>query len=97
MIANPFEARRFRSNAADYTRYPVPIQTSSSNALSCAPACTGRRLVDLGCARPANAPGNLGPSTDALERALRAVLELLSPDDRFSETVEISGLIASRG
>ena len=79
MTVIPFEARRFRSTAAYYTRYRVPYPDELiARVAEHAGLQAGQRLLDLGCG-----PGQLGI---AFARMTGAQVTGIEPEPDMLET-----------
>jgi SAM-dependent methyltransferase len=87
MTAIPFEARRFRSTAAYYTRYrvPYPDQLIERDSVR-AGLAPGERLLDLGCG-----PGQLGI---AFARLCGARVTGLDPEPEMLDTARADATAA---
>jgi SAM-dependent methyltransferase len=87
MTAIPFEARRFRSTAAYYTRYRVPYPDQLIERVSARGGLApGERLLDLGCG-----PGQLGI---AFARLSGATVTGLDPEPEMLDTARADAATA---
>jgi SAM-dependent methyltransferase len=95
-------ADRERRKGPDWIAHETVLLHSPFNRLERVGIVNERQLtaddiIGRAFSTSVTSPETLGDKAEAFETELRTALATLSPDGRFAETVEISGLIARRG
>ncbi|MFK0334576.1 methyltransferase domain-containing protein [Rhizobium sp. NPDC090275] len=95
-------ADRERRKGPDWVAHETVLLQSPFNHLERIGIVSERQLtaddiIGRAFSTSVTSPETLGDKAEAFETELRAALARLSPDGRFAETVEISGLIARHG
>lgn len=95
------ERHRAERRAPDYRSHESVLLRSAFSRLERVGVVVERTIgaddiVGLAFSLSVSSPEKLGERAPEFERALRAALAALSPDDRFTQLVEMSALIARR-